>query len=57
MEWNLGSEEKGKKKAKISYVIFQAIARSNLPVTVAARTKEWTVVARSDAEILGSNPT
>jgi hypothetical protein len=28
-----------------------------LPSTVAARSKAWTVFARSDAEIVGSNPT
>jgi hypothetical protein len=28
-----------------------------MPVTVAARSKAWTVLARSDAEIMGSNPT
>jgi hypothetical protein len=27
------------------------------PVTVAARSKPWTVFARSDAGIMGSNPT
>jgi hypothetical protein len=27
------------------------------PVTVAARPKAWTVFARSDAGIMGSNPT
>jgi hypothetical protein len=27
-----------------------------LPITVAARSKTWTVFARSNADILGSNP-
>jgi hypothetical protein len=27
------------------------------PITVAARSKAWTVFARSDAGIVGSNPT
>jgi hypothetical protein len=29
----------------------------SLPITVAARSKAWTVFARSNAEIVGSNPT
>jgi hypothetical protein len=29
----------------------------SLPVTVAARSKAWTVFARSNAGIVGSNPT
>jgi hypothetical protein len=29
----------------------------NTPVTVAARSKAWTVFAHSDAGIVGSNPT
>jgi hypothetical protein len=29
----------------------------SVPVTVAARSKAWTVYERSDAEIMGSNPT
>jgi hypothetical protein len=28
-----------------------------LPITVAARSKAWTVFARSNAGIVGSNPT
>jgi hypothetical protein len=28
-----------------------------LPITVAARSKAWTVFARSDAGMVGSNPT
>jgi hypothetical protein len=28
-----------------------------IPVTVAKRSKAWTVFARSDAVIVGSNPT
>jgi hypothetical protein len=28
-----------------------------VPVTVAPRSKAWTVLARSDAGIVGSNPT
>jgi hypothetical protein len=30
---------------------------TNLPVTVAVRSKAWTVFARSDAGIVGLNPT
>jgi hypothetical protein len=30
---------------------------TKLPITAAARSKAWTVFARSNAEILGSNPT
>jgi hypothetical protein len=37
----------------VSYVL--VISRS--PVTVATRSKAWTVFARSEAEIEGSNPT
>jgi hypothetical protein len=33
------------------------IQRSELPTTVAARSKEWTVFARSNTGILSSNPT
>jgi hypothetical protein len=33
------------------------INRVTLPVTVAARSKAWTVFARSNAAIVGSNPT
>jgi hypothetical protein len=28
-----------------------------MPITVAVRSKAWTVFARSNAEIMGSNPT
>jgi hypothetical protein len=28
-----------------------------VPITVAARSKEWTVFARSNTAIVGSNPT
>jgi hypothetical protein len=28
-----------------------------MPITVAAQSKAWTVFARSDSEIVGSNPT
>jgi hypothetical protein len=29
----------------------------NRPITVAARSKAWTVLARSNAGVMGSNPT
>jgi hypothetical protein len=36
--------------------ICNGIIRILVPITVAARSKAWTVFARSDAGIVGSNP-
>jgi hypothetical protein len=36
---------------------FNALLQMFQPITVAARSKPWTVVARSNAGIVGSNPT
>jgi hypothetical protein len=36
---------------------FQVTIATNWPITVAARSKVWTVFARSNAAIAGSNPT
>jgi hypothetical protein len=35
---------------------FYAIYGRHIPITVAARSKAWTVFARSNAGIVGSNP-
>jgi hypothetical protein len=37
--------------------LFNVISFIKLPITVAARSKTWTVFARSNAGIVGSNPT
>jgi hypothetical protein len=38
-------------------IIFRWLARSGWPITVAARSMAWTVFARSNTGIVGSNPT
>jgi hypothetical protein len=36
---------------------FRSVILGKWPITIAARSKAWTVFARSDAGIVGSNPT
>jgi hypothetical protein len=38
-------------------VYFEILSQNFPPITVAARSKAWTVVALSNAGIVGSNPT
>jgi hypothetical protein len=51
-------------KALHGFIVFLSSSRKNIrlaaqirPITVAARSKIWTVFARSNAGIVGSNPT
>jgi hypothetical protein len=43
--------------SKMTNSVFVSDKAGNLPITVASRYKAWTVFARSNAGIMGSNPT
>jgi hypothetical protein len=57
VNYNCRRESTTKEETSLHSVLSIIIQSAQAPITVAVRSKAWTVFARSDTGVMGSNPT